>query len=249
MLRTGKVSSLKVEKEAPKAVQEIRLASPQPQEPAFVYSAPKSPITTPLNLHSIKSDISPASSPIASPIEPLNFANPSTWHKPVNSPNPYPNYLAFPGFPYPPNEAYNRLYHHQISPVRDSSLSPPSYISSRNIRDSSISPPAPVFIQPYVTSDYRRSSSALKPTESYSQHHRYMPYQLNHHHHHNLLPVDQSSLSPTSSHASYNSFASSSNASMRSISPRACHWRICQPITQFLCLWKNQVQIQTYKNR
>jgi snail-like protein len=46
-----------------------------------------------------------------------------------------------------------------------------------------------------------------------------MPYQLNHHHHHNLLPVDQSSLSPTSSHASYNSFASSSNASMRSVSP------------------------------
>jgi snail-like protein len=54
-------------------------------------------------------------------------------------------------------------------------------------------------------------------SENFTQH-RYMPYQLNHHHH-NLLPVDQSSLSPTSSHASYNSFASSSNASLRSISP------------------------------
>src|SRR5690349_20886905 len=32
MLRTGKVPSLKVEKETKKAVEEIRLASPQPQE-------------------------------------------------------------------------------------------------------------------------------------------------------------------------------------------------------------------------
>ncbi|CRK86536.1 CLUMA_CG000156, isoform A [Clunio marinus] len=213
MLRTGKVSVLKTEKQAPEVVQEIRIISSQSDEKSYDYSAPKSPTLSPLDLHTIKPDISP----VSSPIEPLNFTNPNSWHKPVNSPNPYSNYLTFPAFPYPPSEAYTRLYHHQISPVRDSSLSPPSYSSSRSVRDSSVSPPAPVFIQPYVTSDYRRNN-ILKPSESYSHHHRYMPYQLNHHHH-NLLPVDQSSLSPTSSHASYNSFASSSNASMRSISP------------------------------
>jgi snail 2 len=170
----------------------------------------KIPIQTSAPLPLIKSDRS--SSPV-SPTneEPLNFSTTaSSWHKPVHSPNSYSTYTGFPGFPYPPIEAYNRLYT-QASPVRDSSLSPPSY-HHRNIRDSSVSPPAPVFIQPY---EYRRNS--VIKSETYSQH-RYMPYQLNHHHH-NLLPVDQSSLSPTSSHASYNSFASSSNASMRSISP------------------------------
>ena len=219
MLRTGKVPSLKLENEPQKTVTETRIPSPRPfvEETKFEYSVPKSPISPPINLRALKTDISPASSPIASPVEPLNFSNASSWHKPVSSPNAYPNYIGFPGFPYPPSEAYSRLYHHQISPVRDSSLSPPSYMSNHNIRDSSVSPPAPVFIQPYVTSEYRRNNG-LKATEAFSQH-RYMPYQLNHHHHHSLLPVDQSSLSPTSSHASYNSFASSSTASLRSISP------------------------------
>lgn len=196
LLRTEKLQAqtLKVEKETEKIIDEIRLASPKaPSEPTYEY--PKSPAQVP-----------------ASPIEPLNFSSPTSWHKPQQSPNPYPTYIPFPGFPYPSAETYSRLYHHQISPVRDASLSPPSYIH-RNIRDSSVSPPAPVFIQPYVASDYRRSMKS----ENFTQH-RYMPYQLNHHHH-NLLPVDQSSLSPTSSHASYNSFASSSNASLRSISP------------------------------
>jgi snail 2 len=212
MLRTEKLQakSLKMENETKKIIEEIRLVSPKSAEPAAAYEYPKSPVST----HQPKSEISPAASPA---MEPLNFSNASSWHKPVSSPNPYHNYIAFPGFPYPPAETYSRLYHHPISPVRDSSLSPPSYMSARNIpRDSSVSPPAPVFIQPYAASDYRRS--AVK-SENYSQH-RYMPYQLNHHHHHhNLLPVDQSSLSPTSSHASYNSFASSSNASLRSLSP------------------------------
>lgn len=221
LLRTEKLQakSLKMETETNKIINEIRLASPA-SEPVYEY--PKSPVnlqTTPAK-PATTNVTSPASSPVSS-IEPLNFSNSSSsWHKPEGSPNPYHHhhsYMAFPGFSYPPPEPYNRLYHHQISPVRDASLSPPSYITSRtHIRDSSVSPPAPVFIQPYATSDYRRKS------ENYSQH-RYMPYQLNHHHHHhhhnNLLPVDQSSLSPTSSHASYNSFASSSNASMRSISP------------------------------
>lgn len=214
LLRTEKLQaqSLKMEKETEKIIDEIRLASPN-SEPVYEY--PKSPV----NLQKIKTRISsPGSSPVSKIVEPLNFSNPSSWHKPEESPKHYHQhgYINFPAFPYPTQEHYSRLYHHQISPVRDASLSPPSYISSRNIRDSSVSPPAPVFIQPYATSDFRRNIKS----ENYSQH-RYMPYQLNHHHHHhhNLLPVDQSSLSPTSSHASYNSFASSSNASMRSISP------------------------------
>ncbi|CAO1347533.1 unnamed protein product [Diamesa hyperborea] len=221
LLRTGKshTKSIKDESEEKEMIViESRIPTPPP---AYEYPTEQQSAT---NLQSPKCESSPISSPIASPVEPLNFTNAASWHKPVNSPNPYPNYIAFPGFPYP-SDAYNRLYHHQISPVRDNSVSPPSYMmaTNRNHRDSSVSPPAPVFIQPYATSDYRRNS-VLKPTsDTYSQH-RYMPYQLNHnhhhhHHHHSLLPVDQSSLSPTSSHASYNSFASSSNASLRSISP------------------------------
>jgi snail 2 len=207
LLRTEKMqskSSIKVELDN---VKKVALESPKSPEQHTVFEYSK----THTDLLTIKPDISPAASP-SSTAEPVNYSNQSSWHKPMQSPNPYQNYITFPGFPYP--ETYSRFYHHQISPVRDASLSPPSYImSTHKHRDSSVSPPAPVFIQPYIASDYRRSMKA----ESYPQH-RYMPYQLNHHHH-NLLPVDQSSLSPTSSHASYNSYVSSSNASMRSISP------------------------------
>ena len=126
--------------------------------------------------------------------KPELLSHSSVWHKPLISPNPYMGYLPFANYSIPlPSDQYNSLYYHHPIP---------------SVRDSSVSPPAPVFIQPF--------SKCLK-AEKLS--HRFMPYQLNHHHHHqNLLPMDASSLSPTPSNFSYNSFMSS-NSSMRSNSP------------------------------
>lgn len=216
--RTGKYpSNIPAAKQIKTEETEIkRTVTPVPPQA----QTPESPAAiTPLNLHTPKSE-SPVPSCESSPVEPINFSSAApVWHKTIASPPAtYPSYLPFPAYPLPyASEAYNHLYHHQISPIRDSSMSPPSYLMATNrmIRESSVSPPAPVFMPPYTTSDYRRTN--VIKADQYSQH-RYMPYQLNHHHH-NLLTVDQSSLSPTSSHASYNSFVSSSTSSRCSISP------------------------------
>lgn len=204
LLRQGQFATKKIKSETSEKRAITPLSAPATPPPAYTYPVEKSPAMSPAEIVTPKTE------------EPLNFTAAATWYKPEPiSPNPYTNYLPF-GYPIPYSaEAYNHLYHHQISPVRDSSVSPPSYLmatSRNNIRESSVSPPSPVFMQPYATSDYRRSNAV-------SGQHRYMPYQLNHHHHHKHLQVDQSSLSPTSSHASYNSFVSSSTSSRRSISP------------------------------
>lgn len=159
-------------------------------------------------------NLSPAASPCST--EPMVLANPINWHK---SSAFHPSYLPFPAYPLPySTETYSTLYHHQISPrseqlspyTRDSSVSPPSYVARH--RDNSLSPPIPHHYE-------RRNSNNNVIKADHSSHHRYMPYPLNHHHHHHhhqlMMPVDQASLSPTSSHASFNSYISS----RRSVSP------------------------------
>lgn len=130
----------------------------------------------------------------------------------------------------------------QLSPyARDSSVSPPSYVAARHNRDNSLSPPIPHHHhhnhlhhrhqqhqqlqqhQQQQQHHYERrnnNNNVIKADHLSHHHHRYMPYPLNHHHHQHhhqlMMPIDQASLSPTSSHASFNSYLSSSR---RSVSP------------------------------
>uniref|UniRef100_A0A1B0DIM4 Escargot/snail protein homolog n=1 Tax=Phlebotomus papatasi TaxID=29031 RepID=A0A1B0DIM4_PHLPP len=200
--------------------------SPSPQRHNVAIPTPQYP-SVPLNYHApIKSDpVSLRSS------DALNYASPTNWHKPVSSPatSPYPAYLPLPGYVLPfPGDHYGSIYpHHPPSPARsdqlspyaqrDSSVSPPAHgflgaSAPRIHRDASLSPP--ILMQPYAT-DLRRihNNNNVIKTEHYG-HHRFMPYHLGHHQS-LIMPVDHSSLSPTSSHASYNSLMSS----RRSTSP------------------------------
>lgn len=180
-------------------------------------------------------NLSPAASP-CSTSEPISLANPINWHK---SGAFHPSYLPFPAYPLPySTETYNALYHQQISPrseqlspyARDSSVSPP-YVARH--RDNSLSPPIPHHHNSHHNHHHRQQPQQNQPREHQHyyerrnnnnnvikadqlSHHRYMPYPLNHHHHQLMMPIDQASLSPTSSHASFNSYLSSSR---RSVSP------------------------------
>lgn len=196
------------------------IAVPTPTYPVNYYTHLKSPKSEPLNLHSSN--------------EALSYVSPANWHKPIISPPAYHNYLQFAHYPHHisfPSEPYNSLYHpisptrsEQLSPYtqRESSISPPSLYSVPNgliKRDDSMSPP--IMLQAYSADHHRRShnnnnnNNVIK--SSHYGEHRYMPYhhQSHHHHHQMSMPIDQSLLSPTSSHTSYNSLLSS----RRSISP------------------------------
>ncbi|XP_055680835.1 protein escargot-like [Lutzomyia longipalpis] len=201
--------------------------SPSPQRHSVAIPTPQYP-SVPLNYHaSIKSD--PAAA--LRTTDPLNYASPTNWHKPISSPaaSPYP-YLPLPGYVLPfPGDHYGTIYPHPPSPTRsdqlspyaprDSSVSPPAhgFLATApprilHQRDASLSPP--ILMQPYAT-DLRRihhNNNNVIKTEHYG-HHRFMPYLG--HHQSLMMPVDHSSLSPTSSHASYNSLMSS----RRSTSP------------------------------
>ncbi|GAB0100650.1 Protein snail [Sergentomyia squamirostris] len=202
--------------------------SPSPQRHSVAIPTPQYP-TLPLNCAyhaSIKSESAPLRSS-----ESLNYASPTNWHKAVSSPatSPYPAYLPLPGYVLPfPGEHYGGMYppsparSDQLSPYaqRDSSVSPPGFLPGPGVfrqqnRDVSLSPP--ILMQPYPP-DLRRihnnnNNNNVIKTEHYG-HHRFMPYHLGHHQS-LMMPVDHASLSPTSSHASYNSLMSS----RRSTSP------------------------------
>jgi snail-like protein len=94
---------------------------------------------------------------------------------------------------------------------RDSSVSPPAH--AMYARSEPLSPPS-------VPHQYLNQNNNIIKSEHFSarSQHRYMPYSLGHHHP-LMMPVDQSSLSPTSSQASYNSYLSS----RRSLSPASSH--------------------------
>ncbi|XP_055595886.1 protein escargot-like [Uranotaenia lowii] len=180
---------------------------------------------------------SPDPSEIKSPISvptPIYGSHPSIYYPPTRSPsspaepihNFYksaPNvYSGYPHFPYAmpyPADIYN-LYHH-ISPPRSEPLSPYAH------RESSVSPPhpghygrqesisPPTMVPAYPAAELRlNQNNNIIKSESFARQHRYMPYSLSHHHQ-IMMPVDHPSLSPTSSHTSFNSYLSSN----RSLSP------------------------------
>jgi snail 2 len=193
-----------------------------PSHPLSYYNSPKSPVDVPLNLHSPPS-----------PSESLSYSSPTTWHKPITPVSHYPNYIPFPGYPIPyHSDAYSALYHHhsQVSPNRHSEQLSPYH------RENSVSPTNHHFVpkreiivpaeaklyEPYPTAmpiEMRRNNNNnIIKSEHYSNshQHRYVPYHMSHHHQ-LMMPVDKSSLSPTSSHTSFNSYSSS--ISHRSLSP------------------------------
>lgn len=161
--------------------------------------------------------------------EQLHYASPTNWHKPIAAPTAaYPSYM-FGGYPQMNyhSEHYPSMYHHQVSPTRseplspyaqrESSMSPPSHHQYQIKRESSLSPPT-MSAYPSELRRVNHNNNIIKSESHYTN--RYMPYHINHHHviphHPMMMPVDQSSLSPTSSHTSYNSMISSS---LRSSSP------------------------------
>jgi snail 2 len=188
----------------------VSIPTPTAIYPNSCYSSPKSPADVPLNLHSPPS-----------PTESLSYSSPTTWHKPITPVSHYPNYIPFPGYPIPyHSDAYSALYHHhsQISPPRSEQLSPYH-------RESSVSPTNHqqhhfkreiVVPEPFLAA--RNTNNNIIKSEHYTASHsqRFVPYHLGHHHQ-LMMPVDKSSLSPTSSHASFNSYSSS--ISHRSLSP------------------------------
>ncbi|XP_019535843.3 protein escargot [Aedes albopictus] len=175
----------------------------------------KSPISVPTPIYGSHPSIyyPPSRSP-NSPAEPLH-----NFYK--SAPNVYPGY---PHFPYPmpyPSDLYNLAYHHHISPPRseplspygqrESSVSPPH--PSLYTRQDSISPPTMVPAYPASELRINQNNNIIK-SESFARQHRYMPYSLSHHHQ-LMMPVEHPTLSPTSSHTSFNSYLSSN----RSLSP------------------------------
>ncbi|XP_001865382.2 protein escargot [Culex quinquefasciatus] len=175
----------------------------------------KSPISVPTPIYGSHPSIYfPTSrSPASSPAEPLH-----NYYK--SAPNVY---SAYPHFPYAmqyPTDLYSQLYHHHISPPRseplspygqrESSVSPPHPYSGRQ---ESVSPPTMVPAYPATELRLNQNNNIIK-SESYARQHRHMPYSLSHHHQ-LMMPVDHPSLSPTSSHTSFNSYLSSN----RSLSP------------------------------
>ncbi|XP_063697596.1 zinc finger protein SNAI2-like [Culicoides brevitarsis] len=145
-------------------------------------------------------NLSPAASPRIASEQQLSLANPINWHKPL-SPPIQPNYLSLPipgyphhllpNYPHAASEQYlAAAYHHaQLSPSRS-----PSQLSPYSMhRESSVSPP-------YSSMSPPLRNNVIKHEYNNS---RYMPYHIPHH-------AYQSSLSPTSSHASFNSFRSMS---------------------------------------
>ena len=191
---------------------EERLPTPVSRSSSPSPSESKSTISIPTPTYPSLPMYYPSKSP-SSPTEPLSYASPANWHKPT--PNVYPGYHPFAySMPYP-SDIYS-LYQHQISPTRSEQMSPYAQ------RDSSVSPPAHNMyirnepVSPPMMPQYLNNNNNIIKSEHYSSRsqHRYVPYSLGHHHQ-LIMPVDQSSLSPTSSHASYNSYLSS----RRSLSP------------------------------
>lgn len=204
-------------------VSPIRIPTPTYAALPYYATAIRKSVVSATSTDDAPLNLSPAASP-CSTSEPISLANPINWHK---SSAFHPSYLPFPAYPLPySTETYNALYHQQVSPrseqlspyARDSSVSPPSYLARH--RDNSLSPPIPHHIQHHQQHQShhhyeRRNSNNNVIKADHLSHHRYMPYPLNHHHHQLMMPVDQASLSPTSSHASFNSYISS----RRSVSP------------------------------
>lgn len=145
-------------------------------------------------------NLSPAASPRIASEQQLSLANPINWHKPL-SPPIQPNYLSLPmpgyphhllpNYPHASEQYLAAAYHSQLSPSRS-----PSQLSPYSMhRESSVSPPYRSMSPPL-----RNNNNVIKHEYNHS---RYMPYHIPHH-------AYQSSLSPTSSHASFNSYRSMS---------------------------------------
>ncbi|XP_055542979.1 protein escargot-like [Wyeomyia smithii] len=182
-------------------------SSPDPSET-------KSPISVPTPIYGSHPSIYyPTSRSPTSPAEPLH-----NFYK--SAPNVYSGYPHFPyAMPYP-SDLYN-LYHHHISPPRSEPLSPYAQ------RETSVSPPhpghygrqesisPPTMVPAYPATELRiNQNNNIIKSDSFVRQHRYMPYSLSHHHQ-LMMPVEHPSLSPASSHTSFNSYLSSN----RSLSP------------------------------